>query len=108
MNKELRLTLKYFLQQKWEEVEEPFYIAVWIISLFFFMYIAISSSGNPWNWQAYVLVSVLAIIFLVVVIALLVFFFLWIAYNWETAKQRARKDVRNRGTKMKRGDGQKH
>ena len=80
-----RLTWKYFLEEKWEEIK-PFLALFGFIGIMCFL-LYLGMSFKPWNWQSILLIIILGMI-------LIVSLTIWIKSNWKKAEQKARRGLK--------------
>jgi len=70
-----RLTWKYFLENKWEEIKVPLIILGVLAPICFIGYLGATADFELWNWQSRVLIIILGVI----IVGGLT---LWIKSNW--------------------------
>ena len=94
MNKERSLTWKYFWQQKWEEIEVPFWLIIGSGIFIFFCYVVVYA--EEWNWQSKVLLVYGILIVLFLLIEDIISIYEWVKSNWKKAKGRAKKEMKKK------------
>jgi hypothetical protein len=97
MNKELKLTWKYFWEQKIEEVKD--FLEDYGLFFFFIMTVLGISSQGFWlneklKFIAIIGLCIISLEVVVGIIALIKNITEWIKDNWKKAKERARKEVK--------------
>ncbi len=98
MNKEERskLVWKYFWQQKWEEIKEPFLVFLFLFIPIFGLYLIYQYFGEEVLEIIGMICFLIALIIVVIVIIYIIFNDIhnWIKENWQRANRRARSDLK--------------
>lgn len=101
MNKQKRLTWKYFIQQKREEIMENIIGLIgwsFMMALFFIVFgLAMYSEGYEYFiWLSNIGITIITFWFTIGFIYISKIFIDWISSNWKEAKNRAKKELRRK------------